>query len=102
VARSGGGGGADLSRLDPSTLSSRLIESVNLVKEMMGSNQTLRENIDRLTEQNKAESNEMFHVQTENRELRDRIEIIESIIGGQQSEIDSFGWKDIMKEENAK
>ena len=68
-------------RLDAKTLSNRMIESVNFAKDLMKTNRELRGDIDDLTDRLDRGENENFHLSTENRELRDRIEILESVIG---------------------
>eukprot|EP00347_Sterkiella_histriomuscorum_P021623 403333334 len=93
--------GADaFNRLDQGQLSQRLIESVAMVKELMSSNKTLRETVDQLSEQNDKHENEIFHIQIENRDLRDRIEILESVIGSttKQSDFDQLDWRELLME----
>ena len=68
-------------RLDAKTLSNRMIESVNFAKELMKTNRELRTDIDDMADRVDRGENENFHLSTENRELRDRIEILESVIG---------------------
>ena len=58
-----------------------MIESVNFAKDLMKTNRELRGDIDDLTDRLDRGENENFHLSTENRELRDRIEILESVIG---------------------
>lgn len=62
-------------------LSNRMIESVNFAKELMQTNRELRTDIDGLADRADKAENEGFHLSTENRDLRDRIEILESVIG---------------------
>ena len=68
-------------RLDAKTLSNRMIESVNFAKQLMVTNRELRADIEQLADKVDNGENENFHLSTENRELRDRIEILESVIG---------------------
>lgn len=64
----------------------------------MSSNKTLRETIDQLSTQNDRNENEIFHLSTENRDLRDRIEILESVIGSTtaQSDFDQLDWRELI------
>ena len=70
----------------------------------MGSNKQLRETIDSLSESHDKQLNEIFHIQIENRDLRDRIEILESVIGSttKQSDFDQLDWRELLMEEEAK
>ena len=61
-------------------MSQRLIESVAMVKELMQSNRVLRDTIDQINNANEKNEGELYTFQVENRELRDRIEILESVI----------------------
>ena len=85
VARSAseaeGQGSSMFHRLDAKTLSNRMIESVNFAKELMKTNRDLRSDMDELADRCERGENENFHLSNENRELRDRIEILESVIG---------------------
>ena len=40
--------------------------------------------------------NENYFLQTENRDLRDRIEILESVIGAQQYDLNQDAWRDLL------
>jgi regulator of replication initiation timing len=51
-----------------------------MVKDLMSSNKMYRETIDQLNGDNDKKENENYHLQVENRDLRDRIEILESVI----------------------
>jgi hypothetical protein len=53
---------------------------VAMVKELMQSNRILRDTIDQLNTVNDKHEGELYTFQVENRELRDRIEILESVI----------------------
>ena len=55
-----------------------------------------------LTQQIETKDTENFHLQMENRELRDRIEILESVIATsnfQTSDLDALDWRDVFQEE---
>jgi hypothetical protein len=52
-----------------------------MVKELMQSNRVLRDTIEQVTSTNERNEADIFHLQTENRDLRDRIEILEAVIG---------------------
>jgi len=77
-----------------------MIESVNFAKELMKTNRGLRGDIDDLTEKVDRHENENFHLSVENRELRDRIEILESVIGQSNvgNEFDNMDWREIIEE----
>ena len=64
----------------------------------MQSNRTLRDSVDLVTSQNELHQTEVYHLQTENRDLRDRIEILESVIGSSssKSEYDQIDWRDLI------
>lgn len=51
-----------------------------MVKELMQSNRVLRDTIDQINSANEKNEAELYTFQVENRELRDRIEILESVI----------------------
>ena len=91
-------------RLDHKMLSNRMIESVNFAKELMGTNRELRADIDALADRADKAENEGFHLATENRDLRDRIEILESVIGNSSlttaagDSFEKLDWREIMAE----
>jgi len=68
-------------RLDQDSLSKKLIESVEMIKELHQSNKLLRDNVQGLYSEKDKKDAENFVLQTENRDLRDRIEILENVIG---------------------
>jgi predicted nuclease with TOPRIM domain len=80
---------------DTQTLQSRMIESVNFAKELMQTNRELRAEVNQLAERCDEHDNENFHIQNENRELRDRIEILESVIASTNfgDEFDRLDWR---------
>ena len=90
-------------RLDAKTLSNRMIESVNFAKDLMKTNRELRGDIDDLTDRLDRGENENFHLSTENRELRDRIEILESVIGQSNvgNEFENMDWREIIEDNRA-
>lgn len=57
-----------------------MIESVNFAKELMQTNRELRADIDTHIERVDRVKNKGFYLSIENRDLRDRIEILESVI----------------------
>ena len=81
ASESEGQGSSMFHRLDAKTLSNRMIESVNFAKELMKTNRDLRSDMDELADRCERGENENFHLSNENRELRDRIEILETVIG---------------------
>ena len=80
-----------------------MIESVNFAKELMKTNRELRGDIDELIEKADRGENENFHLSVENRELRDRIEILESVIGQSNvgNEFENMDWREIIEENKA-
>ena len=77
-----------------------MIESVNFAKELMKTNRQLRSDIDETVERVEKAENENFHLSAENRELRDRIEILESVIGQSNlgNEFENMDWREIIEE----
>ena len=67
--------------LDQDTLSKKLIESVEMIKELHQSNKTMREQVAGLLKERDGGANENFKLEVENRDLRDRIEMLENVIG---------------------
>jgi hypothetical protein len=72
-----------------------------MVKELMQSNRVLRDTIDQLNTANEKNEGELYTFQVENRELRDRIEILESVIASTThlSEFDALDWRTLLAEE---
>lgn len=66
-----------------------------MVKELMQSNRVLRETVDQINEVNDKNESDLYHLQVENRDLRDRIEILESVIASttHQSDFDQLDWR---------
>ena len=79
-----------------------MIESVNFAKELMQTNRELRSEVNALAERCDASENENFHLQTENRELRDRIEILESVIASTNfgEAFEKLDWRQLFKHES--
>ena len=73
--------------LDHETLCEKLKETVDMIKELHGGNKTLRENVQSLTELKNSNENENFHLQNENRDLREKIEMLENVIGAQSYDL---------------
>ena len=67
--------------LDQDSLSKKLIESVEMIKELHQSNKTMREQVAGLLKERDVSGNENFKLEVENRDLRDRIEMLENVIG---------------------
>ena len=90
-------------RLDAKTLSNRMIESVNFAKELMQTTRGLRVEMEEMDERLDRAENENFHLSTENRDLRDRIEILESVIGQSNvgNEFENMDWREIIEENKA-
>lgn len=74
-----------------------------MVKELMQSNRELRDKVDFLNENNDRHETDLYHFQIENRDLRDRIEILESVIASttQQSDFDSLDWRQLVLSESS-
>lgn len=64
----------------------------------MQSNRQLRDTIDSLNETGERNETDLYHLQIENRDLRDRIEILESVIASttQQSDFDALDWRQLL------
>ena len=90
-------------RLDASTLSNRIIESVNFAKELMGTNRQLRQDIDEVAEKADRAENECFHLSNENVNLRERIEILESVIAQSSvgNEFEQLDWRELIEDKKA-
>ena len=87
-------------KLDPDTISHRLIESVGMVTDLLQSNRQLRDSINVLNREKEAIENDNCVLQSDNLELRDRIEILESIIKANANDYENYDWKKIIEEEN--
>lgn len=88
--------GQVFSRLDHQTLCKKLIESVEMIKELHQGNKVLRENVQAVQGLREKGDSENFHLQNENRDLRDRIEILESVIGAQSYDLNQDAWRDLL------
>jgi len=62
-------------------ISERLIESINMVKELLQSNRDLRDSIHVINKKNDQNDIEIYNLNVENQDLRDKIEVLENIIG---------------------
>lgn len=82
--------------LDHETLCEKLKETVEMIKELHQSNKVYRENVQSLSEQHTGQKNENFHLQNENRDLRDRIEMYENIIGAQTYDVNQEAWRELL------
>lgn len=85
--------------MDPDTISQRLIESVGMVTDLLQSNKQLRDSINALTKEKETIENDNCILQSDNLELRDRIEILESIIKANANDYENYDWKKIIEEE---
>jgi hypothetical protein len=72
-----------------------------MVKELMNSNRLLRDTINQLETENTKFEGDTYHLQVENRDLRDRIEILESVIASttHQNEFDALDWRQLILED---
>lgn len=87
-------------KLDQDTISHRLIESVGMVTDLLKSNKQLRDSINILNREKENIENDNIVLQSDNLELRDRIEILESIIKANANDYENYDWKKIIEEEN--
>ena len=79
-----------------------MIESVNMVKTLMQTNRDYRQQMEQMSSKLETLDNEQYHLQVENRECRDRIEILESVVTNSQSVADQFSkmdWRAIFANE---
>ena len=69
-----------------------------MVKELMTSNKELRNTVDQLSDANDKNQADLYHLQVENTDLRDRIEILESVIASttHQSDFDQLDWRQLL------
>jgi hypothetical protein len=87
-------------KLDPDTISQRLIESVGMVTDLLQSNKQLRDSINAVNKEKENIENDNCILQSDNLELRDRIEILESIIKANANDYENYDWKKIIEEES--
>lgn len=57
----------------------RLLKSVNMVKEVLQSNLKLREQVQELSQRLELQSAELFHLQTENEEQKDKLQLLTNL-----------------------
>lgn len=67
-----------------------------MIKELHQGNKILRENVQNVQALREKGDSENFHLQNENRDLRDRIEILESVIGAQSYDLNQDAWRDLL------
>jgi small-conductance mechanosensitive channel len=84
---------ANIIKLDPDTISQRLIESVGMVTDLLQSNRQLRDSINIINNEKETIENDNCILQSDNLELRDRIEILESIIKANANDYENYDWK---------
>ena len=76
-----------------------------MVKNLMDSNRGHMQEVDRLTAAVEQKDIAEFHLSMENRELRDRIEILESVISTSNiqalgsTDLDAIDWRDCFEDE---
>lgn len=92
----GGNQGQMFSRLEHDVLCKKLIESVEMIKDLHANNKMLRENIQAVQQNKDKGEGENYQLQHENRDLRDRIEILESVIGSQTYDVQQDAWRDLL------
>ena len=67
-----------------------------MIKELHQSNKLLRDNVQNLYQERDKREGENFVMQNENRDLRDRIEILENVIGAQTYDVQQDAWRDLL------
>lgn len=82
-----------------------MIESVNFAKKLAETTKLQRQEMVEIAERADRAENEGFHLENENRELRDRIEILESVIAQSShtgaDSIEKMDWREILEEDKA-
>ena len=71
-----------------------------MVTDLLQSNRQLRDSINSLNKEKETIENDNCILQGDNLELRDRIEILESIIKANANDYENYDWKKIIEEEN--
>lgn len=71
-----------------------------MVTDLLQSNHQLRDSINMLYKEKENIENDNCVLQSDNLELRDRIEILESIIKANANDYENYDWKKIIEEEN--
>ena len=64
----------------------------------MQTNRDFMVNVETLTKEKETQATENFHLQMENRELRDRIEILESVVATSNlnsNDLDGLDWREV-------
>ena len=67
-----------------------------MIKELHQSNKLLRDNVQGMYQDREKRDGENFVMQNENRDLRDRIEILENVIGAQTYDVQQDAWRDLL------
>ena len=67
-----------------------------MIKELHQSNKLLRDNVQGLYSEKDKKDSDNFVLQNENRDLRDRIEILENVIGAQTFDVNQDAWRDLL------
>lgn len=62
-------------------ITSRIIQTVNMMKEVLQGNQGLRETIQKQSELIDEQNSEIYQLQNENDDLRDRLQVFEDFSG---------------------
>ena len=78
-----------------------MIERVNFAKELMNTNRGLRSDIEQIADRADKAENECFHLSNENVNLRERIEILESVIAQSNvgNEFEQMDWREIIEDD---
>ena len=71
-----------------------------MVTDLLQSNRQLRDSINLLYKEKENIENDNWVLQSDNLELRDRIEILESIIKANANDYENYDWKKIIEEDN--
>jgi hypothetical protein len=66
------------------------VESVSKVTDLLKSNQLLREDIERNTKSTENKDNEIFTLNKENNDLRERLDVLETIVKANKADYDNL------------
>ena len=73
-----------------------------MVKDLMQTNRDFMVQVESVNKEKESLSTETFHLSMENRELRDRIEILESVVATSNfgsEDLNNLDWREVFSEE---
>jgi regulator of replication initiation timing len=73
-----------------------------MVKDLMQTNRDFMVQVEAVNKEKESLSTETFHLSMENRELRDRIEILESVVATSNfgsEDLNNLDWREVFSEE---